>query len=376
MIAGHMYLFDRLRSLLFGIATRRAVIDYLRAVVLVMFILLVIAWTIDLAQNFAELRRASVDRDVPLVSILFPYLGYRAVDIMTRLLTMACFFGAFFAEISRRLKLETVILTAAAASPLRLMAGALWLALILGILQGGLEARWRPSAVWAQVKLGVGDYAHRYEPRWLSYPSWIVNDDVAIRGIVHRSQNPEIRDVMVFTGIRGLRLKNIYRAGRMIPTSVPFEWRLQDVTSWPAGQLDGVPTEDLTLKIELIPEMLTYFGVLKFNLPSKALYRFQILPDEISGPEVSTAIWRRRTAWILPGAFLILGICLAQRGFEGRQMVIPRLIGLAAFGYIIVVAIKVFWALGESAILPAPVATLASIALALLASMLVSSWRR
>jgi lipopolysaccharide export LptBFGC system permease protein LptF len=352
-----------LASAAFGLATRRGFFDYLRAVALILFILLMVAWTIDLAKSLPELRRVAEDRGAPLHGIAARYLFYRTVDMVTRLLPMACFFGAFIAEIRRRLTLETVILHAAGASTLRLLAGALWLGLLLGALQTALEARWRPAVIWAQVEFGVGDYARRFGPGWLNTPRWFVTEDMAIRGEVLREAAPHMRDVKVFAGIRAPELKQVFSAETMRPGPAPFTWRLEGVTRWDGGSFRGTPSADVTIETKLLPEMLTYLDVLKFNLPGSSLAAFAALPEPI--PEVETAKWRRLTAWALPGALILFGAGLARMGFDGRRAVVPRLIGLAAFGYVVVVSVKVFWKVGEMGALPAPIAASAGMSLAL-----------
>ncbi|MDJ0824367.1 MAG: LptF/LptG family permease [Rhodobacter sp.] len=354
-----------LRSALFGIATRRAVRDYMRMIALVTFILLMVAWTIDLAEHFPALRRASENSETSLLALALPYLGQRAVDILARMLPIACFFGVFLAEIFRRARLETVILATSGASVLRMSAAVLWVGLVTGVLLGGLEARWRPAAVWAQVETGFGDYARRFRQDWVEGERWFVSGDTAIRGEVRRTDPPEMRDVLLFTGIRSPRLTAIYSAGQLVPGDEPIRWVLLDGTAWqPKEGGQTLDFEDFALTLELIPENLTYLGVPEFYLPQAALRALDALPRYRNAAQVDVALWRRITVWLAPVSFALLGMVLAQAGFTGRQMRIPRLIGLAALGYSAVVSLKVFWALGSLGVLSAPLATLGAPALA------------
>ncbi|MDJ0628263.1 MAG: LptF/LptG family permease [Rhodobacter sp.] len=359
MTALRSYPIARLRSALFGIATRRAVTDYLKMIVLISFLLLMIAWTIDLAEHFPSLRRAAGESGTPLLSLALPYLGHRAVDILARMLPIACFFGVFLAEIVRRERLETVVLVTSGASPWRMFAAVLWVGLFTGAVLDGLEARWRPAAVWTQVETGFGDYARRFRQDWLQGEHWFVSGDTALRGEVLRADPPEMRNVLVFVGIRAPRLKAIYAAERMVPGREPIQWTLLDGYAWELQQNgQSLEFEDFPITLELLPQNLTYLGVPEFYLPQDALLWLDALPNYRNAAKVDVALWRRMTVWLAAVSFAFLGVVLAQAGYTGRQMMIARLIGLAAMGYSAVVSLKVFWALGELGVLSAPLATL------------------
>ena len=367
---------DRLRILIFGVATRRAVMDYLRAVGLILFILLAIAWTIDLADNFAPIRADAQAKGVALYELLLPYLTYRTADMVTRMLPMACFFGVFLAEIARRGRLETVIFTAAGASPLRMLVSVLIFGVLVGALQQRLEESWRPAAVAAQVELGHGSYASRFAPNWTRHHAWFLNGDIAIRAQVLRADPPALRDVLIFTGLQEDRLRTIYAADRVDPSDQRFQWHLSGVEIWnaAAGEETSEQAPDQTITIELIPEQLTHYDVPGFYLDTAELQELATMRGIGTSADADTALWRRWTAWLLPGSLALLAVCLTKPGYSGRQINIARLIALAVLGYAAVVSIKVFWAVGELGGLPAPLAVLGSVAVILgLSAVLV--WR-
>ena len=367
MTAPHGQTRDRLRTALFGIATRRAVRDYLVMVLLIMFILLMIAMTIDLAANFASLRLSAAEDGTPVAGLMARYMTYRTVDIVTRLLPMATFFGVFLAEIYRRNRLESIILSTSGASPSRLLAAVFWVGLLLGALQAVNEAKWRPWAVFAQVDLEQGDYARWYARGWMKKASWFVSGETAIRAEVLRSDAPELRDVLVFHGIRQRELSAIYAAQRAVPTGTPYKWRLEGVSQWRSA-FDSPPAAPggvVTLTLDLVPEQLTYLHVQEFNLPGAALSALSPLSDIPNAAKIQVAVARRWSVWLLPGAFALLATCLAQAGFTGRTLMIPRLIALGAVGFLLVTSIKVFWALGELAVVPAAAAVSVPAAFAL-----------
>jgi len=367
----------RLQSGFFGMTVRRAVYDYLRAVGLILFILLAVAWTIDLARHFPSLRAAAMSREDTLLGLLAPYLLHRGADIVARLLPMACLFGVLLAEIMRRRRLESVILEAAGFSTLRKLAALLWLALILGTLQGMLESRWRPAAVFAQIESGFGNYAGRYRREWQRTPVWFVGDARAVKAEVRRTDDPELRNLLIFEGIREPRLTRVLSAARGFPLQKPLHWRLEDIQIWNVDAEGSPPTAvaSMEMQLDLIPEQISYYGIQEFNIPSPTLGALATRLDAPNAAAIQTAVWRRQTAWLLPGAFALLAAAMAQLVFEGRQLMVPRLIVLAGLGYVAVVSVKVMWALGELGTLPAPAAVLLPVLVAVLLAVGLSRRR-
>jgi lipopolysaccharide export LptBFGC system permease protein LptF len=359
-----------LPTALFGIATRRALLDYLRMVGLILFILLATAWTIDLAGNYAGIAADAERRGLSLAATLLPYLGYRTADMVTRMLPMACFFGVYLAEIARRARLETVILKAAGASPVRMLSAVLLFALLLGTLQARLEQSWRPAAVAAQIELGYGSYARRFRNDWTHFQSWLVSGDTAIRAELKRDQPPEMRDVLIFTGINAPHLKTIYSAARALPGDTPRQWRLLSGSKWQAeqGMESAEAFDEMTLTLDLIPEQISYYDEPAFYIPTEPLRAIARMRNAPTAANADVALWRRRTVWTLPGTFALLAFCLASAGFGGRTANVPRLIALACLGYFAVVSVKVFWALGELAAVPAAASVLSTVGAVLLLS--------
>ncbi len=368
---------NALQSALFGIATRRAVVDYLRMVALILFILIAIAWTIDLAQYLPRIREKATAEGTPLWQILLPYLTYRSADMVARMLAMACFFGVFLAEIARRIRLETVILTAAGAGPARMLSAVLIFGLMMGALNHMLETRWRPAAVSAQVQLGLGAYAGRFRTVWINEYAWFMSPDMAIRAQVLRADPPALRDVLIFTGLREPRLTDIYAVDHVRPAERPKDWYLEGVEQWDAGagRATSQGVDDLILSLDLTPEELIHYGVPGFYLPTAPLYQLASVQDPVTSTGAQVALWRRRTVWMLPGALALLAVCLSHLGYSGRQAQYAKLIALAVLGYAAVVSIKVLWAVGELGGL-APWLAASGSGLAILALSAVLVWRK
>lgn len=361
------------------IATLRAARYQLSAIALVMLLLLAVAWSIDLADKFADVREASRTRGVPLASLLAPYMVYRAVDIVTRLLPIACFVAIFLAEIAPRWRLESVVFTAAGMSPLQSLAPALVAAAVVGGVQLGLEAWGRPAAVFAQVELGLGSYADRFKRGVSQDKEWFLSGPDAITGRVVSDDNPELREVELFRGYAGERLEQVVMAARAEPADLPNRWLLLDAVVWDR-QPDGatyLQRQETFLEVDLamIPEQLTYFDVPAFYLPNAPLAKLAGMRDLPQIADVDLAIWRRWSAFFLPGAFLLLGASLAQNVWNGRM---PSPLRIAAFGlagYAAVVSVRILWSMGELGALPAAFAAWATIVAALIATALIQFMR-
>lgn len=360
-----------------AIAFRRTVRLYLLGIAVVMLLLLLIAWSIDLAEKYAEVRDAATQRGVPLMSVLVPYLLYRAADIVTRLLPIACFVGVFVAEIMRRRRLETIIFWSAGFSPLQGLASVLAVAAILGVIQFSLERTLRPAAVFAQVDLGVGTYADRFRRGIDDDEHWFLSGKDAIRANVWISDNPELRRVEVYRGFSADRLSQVIVADSAQPGDRPNVWRLYNAIVWDRQGESYTPTSKPVLDIDftLAPEQLTYLGVAGFYLPNDALLKIAEFRNAPNIGAIDLAIWRRWMAFLLPGAFILLGATLGQAVWSGRVLLPSRSLAFGMGGYASIVSVKVFWALGEIGSIPAFLAASLTIVLAITASAIIQFMR-
>ncbi|MEQ9692960.1 LptF/LptG family permease [Shimia sp. SDUM112013] len=322
---------------------------YLLACSFAMFVLLIVALAIDLAKHLDGVRAAADAQAASLGSLLWPYMSYRAADIVTRLLPMACLIGGLTAELLRRQRLEDVILDAAGASPSVTLGALLAVGLVTGVLQTALEGSIRPHAVAAQVKLGLGSYGERFKPGETE-PVWFLDGDRALQARVYRSDMPELRNVRLFEGLRSDSLRQITIAERARPTAQDKSWQLQNVVSWEIE--DGVPlppkqVDTLDLEFPLTSAHVEYHGVLGFYLPYDRLRELASVTGSQRSPDADTAVIRRYAAFFLPGVFALLGASLARVSQRGRVLAPFRLLMLGTLGYITLVSVKVFWALGE-----------------------------
>ncbi len=346
-----------------GRAMRLALREHITAFAGVLAVLIFVALMIDFAESFDSIREAAEDRS--LLVVVAKYALYRVADIVARLMPVAALLGAFLAEIRRRALLETVILSAAGVSALPTIAALAWIGLVTGALEWKLERDWRPAAVFAQVDLGAGAYAERYSPGLTEDQHWFVREDAAIVGRVLVGDRPELRDASYFTGLRGDGFDRLVRADRVHPVG-GGTWRFEDAEIWTVtedGRLVGRPSPALELPLWFAPNRLEYLKPSPFYLPQRVLLaRAAADPGD---PEIQTTLWRRQTAWLLPGLFAFLGATLAMTGFRGRVTRVPILVAMAFGGYLVTLSLKVFWALGELGSLAAPVAVLATPGLAL-----------
>ena len=333
----------------FGIAARQVISLHLRCIAFVMFILLTVAIAIDLAKHLDTVRSHADETNAVFISVLVEYLGYRTVDIVTRLLPMASLAGAFVAELLRHQRLENVILSAAGIGPGLVYSALLVVGLVIGLAQAGLEGWLRPAAIWAQVDFGIGSYAKRFE-RGERGPEWFTDQTRAIRATVVRGKKPELRNLMVFEGIDQEALTAISYAARAVPGDKPQDWVLFDVVQWqgaPGSPMTPKRLERLDVSFPLLPVHVEYHNVLGFYLPNDALHDVASFRESDRWADAETAVARRYLAVFLPGVFALLGASLSQAGLSGRLIAWWRLLPLGVLGYVTLVSVKSFWALGE-----------------------------
>ncbi len=101
----------------------------------------------------------------------------------------------------------------------------------------------------------------------------------------------------------------------------------------------------------LLPVHVEYHQVLGFYLPNAALREVANFREVARWADAETAVARRYLAIFLPGVFAFLGASLSQAGRSGRLISWWRLLSLGAFGYVTLVSVKSFWALGEAGVL-------------------------
>lgn len=338
----------------FGIAARRIAFQHLRGAAFFMFVLLIVAFAIDVTENLDEIRQAAQLRGTSLLSLLLPYLGFRGVDIVTRLLPMACLIGSFTTEVLRHQRLENVILQAAGASTQFILTAIFLSGLGLGVVQAGMQGWARPEAVFAQVDLGLGKYARRYEKNETGF-GWFLNEEQVLRARVIKSP-PELREVLIFVGISSEGISEIIQANRAVPGAGQRDWKLLDATRWTettSGRMTPERLPEIDIQFPLSSARVNYHGVSGHYIPLDMLHKITALKGQRGDANARTALLRRYTAIFLPIVFSLLGASLAQSGLSGRLLAPFRLLGLGVLGYVTLVSVKVFWALGERGEMPA-----------------------
>jgi lipopolysaccharide export LptBFGC system permease protein LptF len=308
---------------------------YAQTVALIMFALLVVAFSIDLLASRAELAEMAQAQERALLPLTLHHLSLRAVDIVTRLLPMACFVGCFIAEQLRRARRESTVIAAHGGGPMLVLGAVMAFSLPLGAVQGALEGWLRPLAIQAQVELGTSKYARWYG----AIPTdriWISEGDQIMGARIQRSDPVMLRDLIVIhRGAQG---------GLEQVTTAPHaqaqgeRWQLQEPQHWTKA-----PAPDLPIS----PLVARYFDVDGFNLPSPVLSQLAGVQHAETQNSAKMGQMRRLTAPLLPFVCALLGMTLAQ--WLGRIMwpSALRIAGVAVFGYFQIVSIKIFWAFGD-----------------------------
>ncbi|MXN64641.1 LptF/LptG family permease [Stappia sp. GBMRC 2046] len=377
-------------GVIFGISGRRALKLYTLSVATVMALFLVIAWSIDLAENFDDVVEVAARNELNASWLLARYLVYRMADIVTRLLPVACFIGLFIAEMWRTIRLESTIMAASGWSPVQTLLVVTIFGVGVGALQFSLERDLRPAAIFAQVDLETGSYARRFKRGVSDEARWFVVGRDILRAHVKSDGEPEFRDLELYRGAGKGDLQDVVVAERAIPTDRYNIWQLRDAYLWArlpgrpsAG--DSRPASDkfflvsryatLELEIDLLPVQLEYHGVPAFYLPEKALRELEYARHAVKESEVSSARARRTASAVLPGSFALLGASLAPLAGSGRVRSVWKMLMLLLCGYAALVTLKVFWALGELGAVSAPVSAWFAVVAALAGTLAATWWQ-
>ncbi|SMP03560.1 LptF/LptG family permease [Shimia sagamensis] len=338
-----------------GLAVRAMVRGDLAAIGFMMFVLLVVALTIDLANWLDTVRARAEATGNSLWQVLFPYIGYRTTDITTRLLTMACVAGGFVVTLLRHQRLDDVVLSAAGASPSLRLTALMISGLLLGTVQMVGENWLRPAAVQAQVAANLGDYGNRYFKTDVG-TQWMFSDTRALRATVTRGPEAALSDVMLFEAANWPDITHILHAQTASPSFRSGIWTLTNVTTWNVAANTPPtfePQVDMPLAVTL--DKLRWFGVDGYYLPNdaaRAIVAAEATPAAPTAEDAATALAVRKVALFLPGIFAFLGVSLASLGTQDRRLSPFKLLALATVGYLSVVSVKVFWALGIHGVLP------------------------
>ncbi|MGR3714477.1 MAG: LptF/LptG family permease [Shimia sp.] len=354
-----------------GTAARLVAVSYLRTIGFMVFALLVIALSIDLTKTLGGLRTKAAATDMPLWNVLLPYMSYRTVDIVTRLLTTACLAGGFAAILLRHQRREDVVLAAAGMSPRVHLAALLAVGLVTGTVQAGFQNWLRPIAVKAQVESQMGRYGRWFGDTTLT-ARWIVDNDTAVRATVVRGANAQLQDVMIFEGLTAPYLTRLIQAESATPDPDTGKWWLNTVTLW-AQDTDFRPvqSDQMALPLPLNAARLQWYEVHGYYLTTSVARQIATLTGTPAADDAATTLAFRRLAFFFPGIFVLLGASLAQAGISGRRLSAPRLVTLGALGYLSVVVVKSFWILGINGRIAPELAAILPLAIMICAATLL-----
>lgn len=322
---------------------------------------LVVALSVELADTLDAVlsqQAASGQHDA-----VWRYLFYRSADIFARQMPIIALVSGFIAEAMRIRSGEATVFSAAGATLAPALASVLSIAVVFGLLQAGLESRWRPAAVWAQVDLGLGNYARRFGTQW-SGAQWLTLPEGALRAEVLMGEASRLRDVIYLPPPMSQTLTGIsmIEAAEARPDATANgQWVLLDATLWIGAPPERAEFfESYSLPLDLDAVAMRYLNVPAFYLEPPVLAHLSM---HSPSPDVATANWRRVFAATLPGAFLLLGVTLAAVSVPVRGIRVIPLLAALFMAYLSTVSLRVFWALSEMGTLPAGMAVATPLAL-------------
>lgn len=363
-----------------GIMARQDFRGHLLFFATVQMVLLVVAISIDLTRYFDQVMSAAAGTD-PLHRVLHLawYLGLRVTDMVTRLMPIAVFVGVLGFEIWSVVTRRRAIHWVSGRHPLRILAPAAALGVLLAPLQYQLETQWRPAAVLTQAASKLGIYGEQFARDRPKKPVWFLSGDRIVHADVRFGPPAELVDVDVYRLDDSGRVREVTRAARAQSTGTADLWRFRDATRWTRDPADpmtmkvaALPEEQL-LAIPLHPLAVTYMGVPAKYIPEDDLRQIVASgTDMLIGADHRVWLEVRRANSLMPLAMALLAAGVSL--FAGaRRPGLAVLIGCGFAGYSLHVGIRVFIAAGELQLLTPVVSAWTPVVVALAAVPIATS---
>lgn len=350
-----------------GVLTRYMFFGYLQRFVVVMTSLVIIALSIDLAQNAGKVlaQNPSPETTGPLAHLAW-YTLLRVVDILTRLLVVATFLAVLWWELRHTQTRERVSVWNTGAPPVQRLGAVLMLGCLLGAMQFSLETWLRPAVVMEQARTGLGTYGQRYDRREIDRFRWIQIGDQLMSARIDYGPPPALRNLTIYRLNEEGELFEIVKADHGYPVSERGDlWALREVRLWTQDHAARGRSHDTlrhqdggglrstglldhhTIALDLDPLWLSYRGIAAKYLPQPVLSR--LAAGHAQGYDTAdyrTWLYARVASAFLPGLIALLAATVAMFS-PARMPGINGFIGMFITGYLAHVLLKLFWVLGE-----------------------------
>lgn len=343
-------------------------------------VLLLVAISIDLARYFDQVTAAAANLPPLDRALHFGwYLGLRIVDMVTRLSPIAVFVGVLAFELRSVLTRRRAIHWISGRHPMRILAPAAAVGLVLAPLQYALETHWRPRAVLTQATAGLGIYGEQFRRFRPQAPVWFLAGDLIVHASVRFGPPAALVDVDVYRLDEAGRVGEVTRAPLAEPSGTPDVWHLRDAWRWSRAdggtmimRADTVGLDRL-LPMPLYPLAVTYMGVPAKYIPDDDLREIVASgTTSLIGAEHRVWLQERLANSLMPLAMALLAVSVSL--FAGaRRPSIAVLVGCGLAGYSLHVGVRVFIAAGELGILSPAIAAWTPVVTALAAVPLVTA---
>ncbi len=343
----------------FGWHTRHMLASYGRFAFLATFALLVLALSIDSTLFLVKVLAVVAIWPGPRALWVAWYLILRATDFLTELLPLGCFIGVFFAEIVHTRSRERLIVWLSGRAAPQCVTPIVLFALIVGLLQLGLNIYLRPLAVMTLAADRLGSYGENFNPAGSGDPQWIAAGHDLIEAIVEPGATPVLRDVRVYRLDRSFDLKGFWRARSAKPAG-EYAWMLFDGYEWVSetgdagadaergGLFDSghrVAFTQRELDLQAAPIWVANSRIGARYLPNsvfRALGKVEFAPDS----EYRTWAQARYSLALFCAAMPLLATGLAMM-LMTNSISVPALFFIVLSGYAANLAMKVTILLGE-----------------------------
>jgi lipopolysaccharide export system permease protein len=261
----------------FGRHTRYMLAGYLRHVLIVTSILLAIALTIDLWPQYQMVAESGGPGALAGIWVIARFCALRTPGLVAPFLPFAAFVGVLWTEVVHTQSGERMLVWNSGRSPAQCLVPVLLLGLILGIGEFAMDGYLGPASMGIQMHERLGRDGQRLDRSRIGKPSWIAVSGGLLRTEIEYGPPAVLHDLTFFKRDSSGHLIAVVTAAVARRQAGTDLWLMRDGLSWKAAgplirRSDRMtPFAAQTIRLDLDPVLLTYFGMEPQYLPLPVL---------------------------------------------------------------------------------------------------------
>lgn len=354
---------------LIGVETRYIFALYVWRFCLLVFVILAVVLTLDVASNLRSVISPSESIVQPqgAAKLLF-YVSLRAGYNLAGVFPLAMILGIIWTELELATSNERLMILNAGRRVLVSLVPSLYLGIFVGLLQFGAEAYVRPLTVEQQAVNGFRGYGPKFRPG-LSKEQWIVLGSTIVNARVGFTPEVSLNNLVMFSLDSDSNLVDIVTAEIATHSGVEDVWTLVNGSVWHVpqitqgnaqdGSMDAITFQRADMDIPISTIWLENIGISPSLLPQSILKDITQADSRVAGVRNYVSAHQGRFASILQQIVVaLLNASLCIRWFAPRTSPtsVLKVVGL---GVVVYFGFSYLAILGSSGVIPVFAATFA-----------------